>query len=133
MKYRKKEYPNLKVKVQLISNTLCLEFFFKVSPKKKKILQKERERERKKEQAQLLRFFFFFFSNTFEHYYCVDYSALHMGQAHTLRKRVGNFLHAHKPPKLCLFFLSLSFKKNYSRHILNFTENFIYMLYNFVM
>ena len=84
IEYPKKEYLNLKVKVQLISNTLCLEFFFKVSPKKKKFFRKrERERERKKEQAQLLRFFFsyyyYFFSNTFEHYYCVDYSALHMG------------------------------------------------------
>ena len=33
-----------------------------------------------------------------------------------MRRRVENFLHPRKPPILCLFFLSLSFKKNFSRH-----------------
>ena len=113
-------------------HTLCLEFFFKASQKKKKNFR-ERERERKKEQAQFLRLFIFYFFHFFSKYiqtlyYRVDYSTIH---SLTHWEKGLEISYMRKLPKLCLFFLSLSFKKNSSRHILNFTENFIYMLSQF--
>ena len=110
--------------------------FFKISQiKKKKKIFRESEREKEGTSTTfeviffLIHFFFFqIHSNALLWWRLLRPS---YGVGSHIEKKGWKFLHARKPPKLCLFCLSLSFKKNSSKHILNFIENFIYMLSQF--